>query len=137
MSVALCEGEQSTIYLSLFQNRYKSIVCDEDDYFKELVRYIHLNPLRAKLVRDLTQLDRYRWSGHGVLMGVITNDWQDSDYVLKYFGKSFIGRSRQAGWGNHLGYIKNPKTSRSISQLKQHTLLSVNAARKSKYKQYF
>ena len=87
MSVALCEGEQSTIYLSLFQNRYKSIVCDEDDYFKELVRYIHLNPLRAKLVKDLARLDRYRWSGHGVLIGVITNDWQDSDYVLKYFGK--------------------------------------------------
>ena len=35
----------------LFQNRYKSIVCDEDAYFKELVRYIHLNPLRAKLVK--------------------------------------------------------------------------------------
>ncbi|CAB1060230.1 hypothetical protein D1BOALGB6SA_4995, partial [Olavius sp. associated proteobacterium Delta 1] len=34
----------------LFQNRYKSIVCDEDAYFTELVRYIHLNPLRAKLV---------------------------------------------------------------------------------------
>lgn len=35
----------------LFQNRYKSIVCDEDAYFTELVRYIHLNPLRAKLVK--------------------------------------------------------------------------------------
>ena len=71
----------------LFQNRYKSIVCDEDAYFTELVRYIHLKPLRAKLVRNLAQLDRYRWSGHGVLMGKITNDWQDRDYVLKWFGK--------------------------------------------------
>ena len=44
----------------LFQNRYKSIVCDEEAYFTELVRYIHLNPLRAKLVKSLTQLDRYR-----------------------------------------------------------------------------
>ena len=44
----------------LFQNRYKSIVCDEDAYFTELVRYIHLNPLRAKLVKSLAQLDRYR-----------------------------------------------------------------------------
>jgi REP element-mobilizing transposase RayT len=34
----------------LFQDRYKSIVCDEDNYFTELVRYIHLNPLRAKVV---------------------------------------------------------------------------------------
>ena len=85
----------------LFQNRYKSIVCDEDAYFKELVRYIHLNPLRAKLVKDLSQLDRYRWSGHGVLMGIITNDWQDSDYVLKYFGKK-EGAARKA----YRNYVK-------------------------------
>jgi REP element-mobilizing transposase RayT len=71
----------------LFQNRYKSIVCDEDAYFTELVRYIHLNPLRAKLVKSLSRLDRYRWSGHAVLMGNIKNGWQDRDYVLKWFGK--------------------------------------------------
>jgi putative transposase len=71
----------------LFQNRYKSIVCDEDAYFTELVRYIHLNPLRAKLVKSLSQLDRYRWSGHSVLIGKIERDWQDRDYVLKWFGK--------------------------------------------------
>ncbi len=53
----------------LFQNRYKSIICDEDAYFTELVRYIHLNPLRAKLVKSLDKLDRYRWSGHSVVMG--------------------------------------------------------------------
>ena len=71
----------------LFQNRYKSIVCDEDAYFTELVRYIHLNPLRAKLVKSISELDRYRWSGHGVLVGKINNDWQDRNYVLKWFGQ--------------------------------------------------
>jgi len=71
----------------LFQNRYKSIVCDEDAYFTELVRYIHLNPLRARLVKSIDKLDRYRWSGHGVLMGKVKNEWQDRDYVLKWFGK--------------------------------------------------
>ena len=71
----------------LFQNRYKSIICDEDAYFTELVRYIHLNPLRAKLVKSLDKLDRYRWSGHGVLMGKVNNEWQDRDYVLKWFGQ--------------------------------------------------
>jgi len=71
----------------LFQNRYKSIICDEDAYFTELVRYIHLNPLRAKSVKSLDKLDRYRWSGHGVLMGMVKNEWQDRDYVLKWFGK--------------------------------------------------
>jgi REP element-mobilizing transposase RayT len=70
----------------LFQNRYKSIVCEEDPYFEELVRYIHLNPLRAKLVESLAKLDRYRWCGHSVLMGRVKGDWQDRDYVLKWFG---------------------------------------------------
>src|SRR5690606_10860929 len=50
----------------LFQNRYKSILCQEDAYFLELVRYIHLNPLRAGLVQDLDALNRYPFSGHGV-----------------------------------------------------------------------
>jgi len=53
----------------LFQNRYKSVVCEEDTYLLELTRYIHLNPLRAKLVEDLKSLDQYSWSGHSVLMG--------------------------------------------------------------------
>ena len=70
----------------LFQNRYKSILCEEDPYFKELVRYIHLNPLRAKLVENLVKLDRYKYCGHSVLMGRVKNDWQDRDYVLKWFG---------------------------------------------------
>ena len=72
----------------LFQNRYKSIVCDEDAYFRELVRYIHLNPLRAGLVEDLRQLDRYRWCGHAVLMGKVTGEWQDRAYALSWFGAS-------------------------------------------------
>ena len=70
----------------LFQNRYKSILCQEDAYLLELVRYIHLNPLRAKLVSDLNELDRYRFGGHSVLMGKLKNDWHNSDYVLKQFG---------------------------------------------------
>ena len=51
------------------------------------MRYIHLNPLRAKLVKSISELDRYRWSGHGVLVGKINNDWQDRNYVLKWFGQ--------------------------------------------------
>jgi putative transposase len=70
----------------LFQNRYKSILCQEDTYLKELVRYIHLNPLRAGLVPDMKSLDRYPWAGHSALMGKIKQDWQDTEYVLAYFG---------------------------------------------------
>ena len=70
----------------LFQNRYKSILCQEDAYLLELVRYIHLNPLRAGLVPNLEILDRYPYCGHSVLMGKINNRWQDTDKVLKLFG---------------------------------------------------
>ena len=79
----------------LFQNRYKSIICEEDTYFKELVRYIHLNPLRVKLVDSLGRLERYKWCGHAVVLGRRGNDWQDRDYVLKWFGNK-EGEARKA-----------------------------------------
>jgi len=72
----------------LFQNRYKSIVVEEDAYFRELVRYLHLNPLRARLVPDLAQLDRYPWCGHAGLLGRGTPTWQDRAYVLAWFGRT-------------------------------------------------
>jgi hypothetical protein len=78
----------------LFQNRYKSIICEEDPYLLELVRYIHLNPLRAGLVRDLTELDRYPWSGHSVIMGKNENDWQEVEEVLLYLSEK-IGKARR------------------------------------------
>jgi REP element-mobilizing transposase RayT len=53
----------------LFQNRYKSVVCEEDTYLLELTRYIHLNPLRARLVEDLKSLDKYQWAGHSAILG--------------------------------------------------------------------
>ncbi len=52
----------------LFQNRYRSIVVEEEPYLLELVRYVHLNPLRAGLVKDLDTLDGYPYAGHAVLM---------------------------------------------------------------------
>ena len=88
----------------LFQNRYKSVVCEEDTYLLELTRYIHLNPLRAKLVEDLKSLDKYPWSGHSVLIGKQKNplvpeiplaDEKDkylaeksAEDVLLFFGKN-------------------------------------------------
>jgi putative transposase len=72
----------------LFQNRYKSVVCEEDSYLLELIRYIHLNGIRAGLVKTLRELDRYRWSGHSVLMGYESRPWQAREEVLSYFGRS-------------------------------------------------
>ena len=84
-------------YGHLFQNRYKSIVCEEDAYFKELVRYIHLNPLRANIVDTISALAKYRWCGHGVILGRYQNTWQDRVYVLKWFGKK-QGEAKKQYW---------------------------------------
>jgi putative transposase len=69
----------------LFQNRYKSILCQENTYLLELVRYIHLNPLRGKLVKDINQLDKYPYCGHSAIIGNTNNSWQEIDKILKLF----------------------------------------------------
>jgi len=85
----------------LFQNRYKSIICQEDAYLRELVRYIHLNPLRAKIVLDLKELDRYSYSGHSALTGKKKREWQDVEYVLGFFGRNVVEARR-----GYVSYIK-------------------------------
>jgi REP element-mobilizing transposase RayT len=70
----------------LFENRYKSILCDEDNYLLALIRYIHLNPVRAGIVTTINELDRYPWSGHSAVIGKKKNDWMDILYVLTQFG---------------------------------------------------
>jgi putative transposase len=72
----------------LLQNRYKSIICQEETYLQELVRYIHLNPIRAGVVQTPNELKSYEYCGHSSLMGKTKREWQDTDYVLGYFGKS-------------------------------------------------
>jgi len=91
----------------LFQNRYKSIVVEEDAYFLELVRYIHLNPIRAGIVSDLRALEKYRYSGHSVVMGKRNYPVQDVDGVLSWFSdkrktalekyRAFVGEGLEQG----------------------------------------
>ncbi len=69
----------------LFQNRYRSIVVEEEVYGLELVRYLHLNPLRAGLVRNMANLDRYPWAGHSAILGRVPRGWQTVETVLARF----------------------------------------------------
>lgn len=85
----------------LFQNRYKSIICQEEIYLKELVRYIHLNPIRGKIVADIKDLKSYPYCGHSTLMGKIKRKWQDTKYVLGYFGGSVRAARR-----SYLSYVE-------------------------------
>ncbi len=69
----------------LFQNRYKSIVCDADAYLIELVRYIHLNPVRSKVVADLQLLADYRWCGHRQMLGCTKEQLISDEDILSLF----------------------------------------------------
>jgi len=68
----------------LFQGRYKAILCDRDAYLLELIRYIHLNPVRAKVVTDP---DGYPWTGHLGYLGKAKDGLVDEDFVLGQFGR--------------------------------------------------
>jgi hypothetical protein len=70
----------------LVQNRYKSIVVEETPYLLELVRYLHLNPLRAGILPHLRALDRFPWTGHSALLGTVPRPWQDTGTILAQFG---------------------------------------------------
>jgi putative transposase len=74
-------------YGHLFQNRYKSIICEDDPYLLELTRYIHLNPIRAGILEDLKALSTYAWTGHSAILRKFKREWQDTDTILAYFGK--------------------------------------------------
>ena len=72
----------------LYQGRYKSIVCEEETYLLELVRYIHLNPVRAGIVKTVDDLDNYKWTGHNKITGKKEVEWQDTKEILTQFGKN-------------------------------------------------
>ncbi len=84
----------------LFEGRYKAIVCDRDSYLLELVRYIHLNPVRAALIK---QPGDWRWSGHGEYLGKEKRGLIDSGPVLGELGTAtryaaFIGEGAKVNY---------------------------------------
>jgi hypothetical protein len=67
----------------LFERRYRAMLVEADTYLLELVRYIHLNPVRAGLVQDVSE---YRWSSHRAYSGGPPPEWLEADLVLSMFG---------------------------------------------------
>lgn len=87
----------------LFQNRYQSIACEEKPYLLALVRYVHLQPLRAGVVSNLEALGAYPWCGHGALIGRVRYEWQEMASVWAGFDRSAdpadaYGAYVAAGW---------------------------------------
>lgn len=69
----------------LFQNRYKSIICEEDTYQLQLMRYIHNNPVRAKIVVSMDELDHYPYTSHSAIVGNMKCTFLKIDEILAYF----------------------------------------------------
>lgn len=75
----------------LFQGRFKSVLCQDENYAAQLLKYINLNPLRAGIVRSLEELKTHTWCGHGFILGQsgsIGETFQNREWCLNRFGKS-------------------------------------------------
>ncbi|MCJ7774308.1 MAG: transposase [Desulfobacterales bacterium] len=84
-----CDGQ-------LFRGRYKSILISEDSYLLQVVRYIHKNPLKAGLVKNLAD---YPWSSHKGYLSIAKKwDWLHKIFIFKMLSKNkkeWISRYRQ------------------------------------------
>ena len=76
----------------LFQGRYKAILCDKDSYFLELSAYIHLNPVRAGLIKEPHQ---YPWSSYRFYVSEAKNRLVDGDFLLAQFSNKKAAVKRE------------------------------------------
>jgi putative transposase len=61
----------------------------------ELVRYIHLNPIRVGIIDSIVELDRFPYCGHGALAGTMKYEWQNTDGVLRLFSDNLTDARKQ------------------------------------------
>jgi len=89
----------------LFQGRYKALLIDADSYLVELVRYIHLNPIRAGMVE---RPDAYPWSSHRAYLGLENFPWLTTNWIYSQFAQhsdeSRKGYEQFVADGLHDGY---------------------------------
>lgn len=100
----------------LFERRFRASLIQQDRYLLEVVRYIHLNPVRASIV---TSPDDYRWSSHHAYSSGSAPPWLTTEFVLKNLAAT-IDAARVA----YLRFIAVDKPSRSLPGLDQLDRLS-------------
>jgi len=79
----------------LYQNRYKSRLVEDDAGLMAVLRYVHRNPLVARIVPDVAALAAYPWTGHAALMGMAPRRFLEVEAVLLRFA-STVGPARRA-----------------------------------------
>jgi hypothetical protein len=109
---AVCYNRRENRIGHVFQGRFKSILVQEEDYFLQLVKYIHLNPLKAGIVDNYASLLYYKWSGHGSLLGMQNTPWQDVNFVLSKFDTQDSKPSQE-----YLKYVKEEMSDKDTLKL--------------------
>jgi REP element-mobilizing transposase RayT len=103
----------------LFQGRYIAILVDIDEYAKELSRYIHLNPVRAKLVE---KPEEYMWSSYQYYIGKTKAPlWLHMDFILGYFGDKV--KSAQKRYRSFVSAIVNQNYENPLNEIVGSTIL--------------
>lgn len=88
----------------VFQGRFRSILVEKESYFLELVRYIHLNPLRAHIVSSIMELENYAQCGHSHVAGRMNYPWQTTEMIRMEFSNS----SAKGDWfQNYIDFLKD------------------------------
>jgi len=103
----------------LFQGRYKAILVDIDEYAKELSRYIHLNPVRAKMVETP---EDYDWSSYKIYIGKQRSaKWLYRDFILGYFGKKVS--TAQKSYQDFVSALTDQEYNSPLDEVVSSTLL--------------
>jgi putative transposase len=115
----------------LFQDRFKSVLCQEQDYAKQLIRYIHLNPLRAGEVQSLSSLKEWRWCGHAFLLGIKKTKGENFQDRMEALGR--FGRTEKDAIEHYLSYLAkavDPELVESAGALAQVENIEISGAKK-------
>ncbi len=103
----------------LFQGRYKAILVEIDEYAKELSRYIHLNPVRAKMVKSP---EEYEWSSYLCYIGIKKPpQWLYRDFILGYFGNKISVAQKE--YRHFVNALVNVKYDSPLDEVMSSTLL--------------
>ena len=69
----------------VFQQRYKAVLCDKDNYLLQLIKYIHYNPVEAGIEAGLN----YQWSSHNNYLKFKNDGLVEIDFVLGMFSEDY------------------------------------------------
>ena len=96
----------------LFERRHRAVLVESDEQLLQLVRYIHQNPLRAKMVETLSD---YLWSSHSVYAGAETSSFVTTNFVL-----SLLGQDMQTAREHYLKFVGVKPAASELKRLRNN-----------------